>query len=162
MTYGVSIWPTESDLVACILKIYTIMSLWCFVIINYPQFGASLVTQQIKNLQVNSAMQETVVWFLGWENPLIHSGHSLQLQGGWNYSVFWCTLASSLHLKPSVNASQWAHIHSPTEGEGCLLTIIISGQQGWMASQSSFGQDSLFYRDRNDVWKIVQLVVAKP
>ena len=49
------------------LKIYTIMSLWWLVIINYAQFGASLVTQQVKTLP---AMQETAVWLLGWEHPL--------------------------------------------------------------------------------------------
>ena len=35
--------------------------------LSNPEIGASLVAQSVKNL---STMQETLVWFLGWENPL--------------------------------------------------------------------------------------------
>ena len=35
--------------------------------LDAPMFGASLVAQMVKNL---SAMQETQVWSLGWEDPI--------------------------------------------------------------------------------------------
>ena len=35
--------------------------------LDAPMFGASLVAQMVKNI---SAMQETQVWSLGWEDPI--------------------------------------------------------------------------------------------
>ena len=35
--------------------------------LDAPMFGATLVAQMVKNI---SAMQETQVWSLGWEDPI--------------------------------------------------------------------------------------------
>ena len=72
---------------------------------HWPKLLASLVAQTVKNLL---AMQETQVWFLGWEDPLekemaIHSGvltwriswteepGGLQFMGSQRAGYFWAT-----------------------------------------------------------------------
>ena len=51
---------TQGNIIACFLVIKKI-------IIIYSTFGASLIAQLVKN---PPAMQETLVRFLGWEDPL--------------------------------------------------------------------------------------------
>ena len=53
--------PTEPARLLCL---FNLLYFWIFVLIIHR---ASLVAQMVKNLP---AMQETLVWSLGWEDPL--------------------------------------------------------------------------------------------
>ena len=53
----------------CSLERHLYIKWWCSPLVNiemYP-YWASLVAQLVKNLP---AIQETLVWFLGWEDPM--------------------------------------------------------------------------------------------
>ena len=78
--------------------------LWVIVWEEVIRFWASLVAQLVKNL---SAMQETWVWSLGWEDPLekgmathssIHTGEFHGLYSLWGGKELDMTERLSLHL----------------------------------------------------------------
>ena len=68
-----SSWPRDQSWVSCIASIFfTIWAKQLGLLLYISTFrriyrGASLVTQMVKTLP---ALQETWVWFLGWEDPL--------------------------------------------------------------------------------------------
>ena len=61
----------------CFLERHLYIKWWCSPLVNiemYP-YWASLVAQLVKNIP---AIQETLVWFLGWEDPMGEGMATLQ------------------------------------------------------------------------------------
>ena len=92
------------------------------VLTNFPFYWASLVTQTVKNLP---SMKETLVWFLGQEDPLELATHSSILA----WRIPWTEAPGGLQ-RVGHEQSDWAQAQTREQTPAGYFSLFLHSQTG--------------------------------